>query len=284
MSKAPILMTAIRPGYCLVPLWVLAALGMGWLIAQSWAPMRAKAQGSLACQSLVRPGSPAADQSQHFTNAMEDVKSIEDCEHWDGLEVISPSNPNLIWDSTGKWVLMVRWVKDKPSGTERTSFDSHLWATTVPTIRSMLQREVYKKVADSLQAIPPQREVQIDVLARTRQYLGLGPDSEYLYFLEFWVSPKSLIRPCEDREVTDSRCTSRERPPAFTSKEFPFTGLGYTYDWGNPSTEVGATEFLVVPNAEIRIFQILDNKQYLSCDVVDSFPAVNMSVRRTCRP
>lgn len=136
----------------------------------------------------------------------------------------------------------------------------------------------------SLQAIPAQREMQIDVVARTRQYLGLKPDSKYKYFLEFWVSPKSLIRPCEDREVTDNRCTSRKRPPEFTAEGFPFTGLGYAYDWGNSSTEVGATEFLVRAKEEIRIFQVIDNKQYLSCDVVDSFPALNISVQRFCSP
>lgn len=281
MSKARILMTATPPNSCLVPLRVFVALCMGWSIGLSWVPMRAKAEGRPACQSLVPPESPAADHSQRFENALEDVKSIEDCEHWDGLEVISPANPNLIWDSTGKWVLMVTWVKDKQSVTERKG---DIWATAVPTIRSMLQREVYKLAADSLQAIPTQREMQIDVVTRTRQYLGLKPDSSYKYFVEFWVSPKSLIRPCEDHEVTDNRCTSSKRPRDFTDGSFPFTGLGYTYDWGNSVTEVGATEFLVKAEEEIRIFQVIDNEQYLSCGVVDLFPALKASVKRSCSP
>jgi len=286
MSKAPILMAAIRPSSRSVPLRVLAALCMSWSIGLSWPPLRARAEEKPACQSLVPSGSPAEDQSQRFKNALEDVESIDDCEQWDGLEVINLSNPNLISDSTGQWVLLVTWVKDKPSEMERLSFDQDLWATVVPSIRSMLQREVYKKVADNLQAIPVQREMDIDVVTRTRQYLGLRPDSKYNYFIEFWVSPKSLIRPCENREVADNRCTSRKRPPEFTSisKGFPFTGLGYTYDWGNQVTKIGATEFLVRAKEEIRIFQVVDNKQYLSCGAVDLFPGLNVSVRRLCSP
>lgn len=283
VSKAPILIAAIGPRSRLGSLGMLAVLCMSWSIGLSWASL---AEGRPACPFLVPPGSPAEDQSQRFNNALKDVESIEECEQWDGLEVIDPSNPDLIWDSSGQWVLLVTWLKDRPIGKGRTPFDRDLWATLVPGIRSMLQREVYKKVADDSPVPPQRRRLDIDVVERTRQYLGLKPDSKYNYFLEFWVSPKSLIRPCENREVTDNRRASRKRPPEFMgiSQGFPFAGLGYTYDWGNRVAKVGATEFLVRAKEGIRVFQVVDNEHYLSCGAVDLFPGLNNSVRRLCGP
>lgn len=269
-----------RSADCFVPVWVLAALSMTWSICQLWYSEMVKAEESHFCQSLIPPRSLTMEDDL-FRNALEDTKSIEECEHWGGLEVISQSNPNIIWDSTGNKVLMVTWVASKPIETN-ASFKEPIWATPVPAIHSMLRREVYKLVADSLQKDPARRELQLDVLSRTRKYLGLRPKDKPLFFLEFWVSPKSLVRPCEDREVTDSRCTSRKRPAEFTDEKYPFTGLGYTYDWGNRMTEIGSSEFQVVAGESIRIFQVLDNRQYLSCDTVEMFPAIGASVRRVC--
>jgi len=33
----------------------------------------------------------------------------------------------------------------------------------------------------------------------------------------------------------------------------PWTGLGYTYDWGNPVNHVGASEFILIPGAAYNI-------------------------------
>lgn len=239
----------------------------------SLAPMRGKAQESPACESLVPPKSPAADS---FASALADVGSIEDCEHWDGLEAIDRSNPNLIWDSTGTRVLMVTWLENKPNS--KTKTNARWWATTVPTIRSMLQREVYKKAAGN---VP-----KLNVFDRTRKYLGLRPESRPQYFVEFWASQKDLKRPCEDPEPTDHRCMSLKRLDTFMNKDpkkpYPFTGLGYSYDWGNEVTEVGASEFVVEEKTEIQVFQIIETSQYLSCGQKESFTDPNVSVLRTC--
>lgn len=280
-------MAAIRPRSGWMPLRVLAALCIGWWIALSLSPMRGKAQESPACQSLVPPNTPSEDR---FEYAKADVKTIKDCENWDGLEAIDRSNPSLIWDPTGKRVLMVTWVEKKPSGKMIITPGSSnrpgtgYWATTVPTIRSMLQREIYKLTTRSLSSNPVEHPIkhELKVVERTKQYLGLKPDSHYNYFMEFWASPKDLIRPCEDQEVTDHHCISRERPRDFSDDSYPFTGLGYSYDWGNEDTEVGAAEFVVRPETEIQVFQVIDNRQYLLCDKEELFPPLNVTVLRKC--
>ena len=44
---------------------------------------------------------------------------------------------------------------------------------------------------------------------------------------------------------------------------YPFTGLGYTYDWGNAETDIGASEFIVKPGATVTIHEIKSTSKYL---------------------
>ena len=36
------------------------------------------------------------------------------------------------------------------------------------------------------------------------------------------------------------------------SKEYPWTRMGYTYDWGNTEDHVGVSEFVIVPGTEVK--------------------------------
>jgi len=42
----------------------------------------------------------------------------------------------------------------------------------------------------------------------------------------------------------------------------PWTGLGYTYDWGNPDSEVGASEFILVPGAAYQVKRAVPTAEY----------------------
>jgi hypothetical protein len=141
------------------------------------------------------------------------------------------------------------------------------------------------------------RAVNATRLDRTlKQVLGLPPDGDYGYVMEYWVKPADLFRPCTDPRITSSSCPaevasgtatmpvpalvggtdlnsflwsqanyawrmpSRFRPKAavscardWTARScygFPWTRLGYTYDW-TPGAEdhVGVTEFVVAKGA-----------------------------------
>lgn len=41
---------------------------------------------------------------------------------------------------------------------------------------------------------------------RLKQLLGLPPQTQKSQFVEFWVSPHDLFRPCHDPEISDSVC------------------------------------------------------------------------------
>jgi hypothetical protein len=109
---------------------------------------------------------------------------------------------------------------------------------------------------------------------RLRQILGLTPTSTVTAFVEFWVTPAQIFRPAPDNEVTDT--TAGLTMPAdtepwyrlwfnttraaqyFQSAEpkhdaYPWTQLGYTYDWGNPGRPRGVSEFVIKNNSTITV-------------------------------
>jgi hypothetical protein len=39
-------------------------------------------------------------------------------------------------------------------------------------------------------------------------------------------------------------------------------GIGYTYDWGNPKSERGASEFILIPNTPYEIVAATPTEEY----------------------
>jgi len=48
----------------------------------------------------------------------------------------------------------------------------------------------------------------------------------------------------------------------FEDKKYPWTRLGYTYDWGNPCHEVGLSEFVIKKDAEVIVEDIETVEEY----------------------
>lgn len=114
---------------------------------------------------------------------------------------------------------------------------------------------------------------------RVNQYLGLPiteaeKQNNTRRIAELWVKPSDLFRPCADAEVTDTTCDltfpanaqaahktwlatyfGESHGPGYPTK-YPFTALGYTYDWcsGGPSP-VGASEYVVKENSVGQFIQ-----------------------------
>lgn len=107
-----------------------------------------------------------------------------------------------------------------------------------------------------------------DWALRLEQLVGVPPDADYTHVTAMWVSPEDVIRPAYVTDVTDSGMTIAL--PEDTSEEYrewfngniiwsyfdsayPWTRMGYTYDWAPDSGKYGLTEFLVRPGAEAKI-------------------------------
>lgn len=112
--------------------------------------------------------------------------------------------------------------------------------------------------------------------ARLNKYLGLRPeDTTDKIFVTYYVDPAKLVRPCYNTDPKTSACfrlPNVNSDPVFNQSWleakygngaggnldpnacYPFTGMGYTYDWGNSPVNgfIGASEFIVPVNTVIN--------------------------------
>lgn len=154
-------------------------------------------------------------------------------------------------------------------GGECPTYRYDSWVTVVPEIRNFFGviRPEPLRIAQLL-GLPP-------------EYAVAGDPKEAKYMLEMWVSPQDLFRPCPDTEISDISCETGFPTDTFRilnpynkvrategadygvfktytswfnnrtrniytmgSTPFPWTRLGYTYDWGS-SNHVGLSEFVL---------------------------------------
>jgi len=152
--------------------------------------------------------------------------------------------PSYRWDS---WVTVVPEMKKR-------------FAFTTPSLLRVVQ----------LLGLPP-------------SYAAAGDPREAKYVMELWADPADLFRPCPDSEISDTACETAfpadpfrildlddkvwateglETPvfrtytswfnnrtrnvytPTPSSDAYPWTRVGYTYDWGSPH-HVGMSEFVL---------------------------------------
>ena len=110
----------------------------------------------------------------------------------------------------------------------------------------------------------------------------MPPNVEKKYFVEFWVRPQDLFRPCPDAEVSDTHCglafpeevtdehkdwINNQRLESYYNpvwdKNYPWTQLGYTYDW-NPKNKnhVGLSEFVIGKNKNVVVKGFKTTEEY----------------------
>lgn len=92
-----------------------------------------------------------------------------------------------------------------------------------------------------------------------------------------------MFRPCPDNEIDDKACSTcfpETTPPEYVQwfnesrisryyacqlyDQYPWTQLGYTYDW-NPGNKpyVGMSEFVIRKNAIVYVKKVSTTRQYL---------------------
>lgn len=207
------------------------------------------------------------------------------------LVPILRSTPGLEWNASGQ-VKLATWTKaayfaDRQRFAPGKTFPLYgdTWFTIVPFVQRFCSA---LGLEGALLAL------------RLEQLFGLPPKDDKDAFLEVWVNPADLFRPCPDPEIGDHECqveipvldcpdedASSPRPPwpchcldapqvsgAFVKVDpahlkwmcdnwtstygnadplsnFPWTALGYTYDWGNPDDPRGMSEYVARKGAEV---------------------------------
>lgn len=112
------------------------------------------------------------------------------------------------------------------------------------------------------------KEFSDDPEMRLKQLIAFAPDSEHSTVTGFWVDPQDVKRPAYQTDPTVGNMTNdfgesvdEEFKAWFDDNilwsyfygEYPWTRLGYTYDWADNGTEYGMTEFIVESGAEVKV-------------------------------
>jgi hypothetical protein len=216
-------------------------------------------------------GTSALDNNinQTYENAIDDAMIADNSEIYSHLTPITENNSNLIWQGNGsdKRVLVVVWTKyysSYPAGQNVTTSWGETWVTVAPELKSFFKTHSVSKEYSRL---------------RVAQLLGLPSTSKNDYFAEIWVNPRDLFRPTPDNEINDTTAQldfpSSIDPSyekwfndniiySYYPKKYPWTRLGYTYDWGNPYSHIGLSEFVLKNNSKITVKSLQTTNDYIA--------------------
>ena len=178
--------------------------------------------------------------------------------------------PLIVIDEYVSEVLLVtfhRYPDSYPAGEEVTLDWGEVWTFTADEIK-----EWYGQNNGGV----------TDWSLRLKQLIGLPADKEYTHFTAMWVSPDDMIRPAYNTDIYsddmplelagDGDENYREWfednivSSYFASTSYPWTRLGYTYDWAQAYSEsdYGLTEFLVSQSSAVKVEFTLTTDEFIS--------------------
>ncbi|MPM30562.1 hypothetical protein SDC9_77112 [bioreactor metagenome] len=210
------------------------------------------------------PAEPA-DLEQMYRDAIEDAMVADEDEIYSELTPITESNAELQWMeySGEEYVLVVTWTKypeSYPVGSNVSTWWGDTWVMVIPELKGFVETN----------DIPDEK-----LTLRLEQLIGLPYNNGNDYFVEMWVKPEDLFRPSPDPEITDTKAqldfnenASQEYVYWFNSHKnttydkYPWTRLGYTYDWGNPDSEVGLSEYVIRNNSTVVVSSVSTTLDY----------------------
>lgn len=193
--------------------------------------------------------------NQNVTAAVADAQIGNDAEISRDLLAMTGAQAGLEWSGTpGDSLVKVITLA------EYSGYDAEAVGTTAPA-----PIPIWVTVPTQLQTLVAERGLTIDSFATgIREIMGFPPDKNIDRVAELWVDPDTLFRPAADPDVTDHETTlgfpmaggevlAPEAHQAWYHGNgentwpwgYPWTRLGYTYDWGNDAGEIGASEFVL---------------------------------------
>ncbi|AUX36745.1 MULTISPECIES: hypothetical protein [Sorangium] len=196
--------------------------------------------------------------------AVADAEVAEESERVDTLTAIDDENANLVRDAEDR-VLMLTWTSyagyDELVG-EETELGVEVWSTAAPELQAFCRASGLEGAALSL---------------RLEQLLGLPPDSGKDRVVALWVPAESMFRPTPDLEIDDTTAdldfpegTPQEHEDWFNALKatsygedgYPWTRLGYTYDWSPEGQEVGLSEFVIRKGTTVVVESVTPQDEY----------------------
>ena len=167
-------------------------------------------------------------------------------------------------DKTQDEVLVATWHRypeSYPAGQEAEISHGEVWVFTAEEIKEWGAKQTE---TDHMEL-------------RLQQLIGLPPQKGYTHFSLLWVDPDDLFRPSPDNEIDDTTVglsfpenVAEEYQNWFNGNilysyyplRYPWTRLGYTYDWADNGTEYGLSEFIIRNNAKVRVEKTYSNEEF----------------------
>lgn len=201
---------------------------------------------------------------------------VSDVSH--SLVTIDPRMPA----KTVTWFGSYELPAYRPNGNWTTTAPKDIWITVAPYVKDFCQNFVRSHGAD------------LDALTlRLEQLIGLPPGAGQTHFMEIAVkdpgSTAHLFRPCATSRATNVDTCAVGGPPATDPKHaawiyrqyfnafarptpdlYPWTALGYTFDWAvreeppgaGSFVRFGGSEFVIPKGAPIEIQSVADTITY----------------------
>lgn len=162
----------------------------------------------------------------------------------------------VTWDDKGR-VLLCTWHSypdSYPEGETITTKWGYVWTYTDKEMASYAEE---LKNAE-------------DATMRLRQLVSIPPHKTHSTVTGLWVKPSDVIRPAYQSDAADGRMVTAFEDVekvdgqfkqwfdqnilnSYFYGEYPWTRLGYTYDWADNKKEYGLTEFLIKQDAEAEV-------------------------------
>ncbi len=183
------------------------------------------------------------------------------------LVSITKDSPMVTWDSLGEKVLMLSWHRYPDSYPNGGTFECKYGEIWTFTDKEMLSWYNQNNAGVNNWEL------------RFEQLLGLPIEKLYTHFTAFWVDEEELIRPAYQPDITKQVVASDldgkslgEHAVWFNANSnssyeegsaYPWTRLGYTYDWFEDEKDYGLTEFIILPNSIVEIEWTVTTAEFL---------------------
>ena len=143
--------------------------------------------------------------------------------------------------------------------------------------KAIIDGDVWVFTEEEIYAWGQQNGMAEDMELRMEQLIGLPPQDGKTHFSVLRVDPADLYRPSRDNEIDDalSQLTFPENVTeeykawftenaeySYNPHRYPWTGLGYTYDWADNGTEYGLSEFILKNGAEVTVEKTYTNEEF----------------------
>ena len=205
------------------------------------------------------------DQQILFDDAVEDAMIIDKDEI---LPVVSleEGQPYAVYDQDGRILLYTfhKYPDSYPDGADVKLEWGNVWTFTGGELEEWYQKN---------------KENVTDWQTRIKELIGLRPDNESDHFTAMWVKPEDVFRPAYVSdigtiEMTDafSEEVDEDYKEWFDSNiissyfdgKYPWTRLGYTYDWADNGSEYGLSEFIVKKDSDVKVAYTVELKEMLN--------------------